>query len=159
MDTFTWIHVAVGTVGIATGCFVVWGLRYGLRLDGWTAVFLLTTLAASLTGFGFPFRQFLPAHAVGIVSLVVLPLAIAARYFLRLSGIWRTVYVVCAVAALYLNVVVLVAQAFMKVPALNALAPTITEWPFVAAQVVLFGLFSWIGIAALRAGATPARLE
>jgi len=49
---------------------VVFGLLGGKRLDGWTALFLVTTVLTSVTGFLFPFHKFLPSHGVGIVSLV-----------------------------------------------------------------------------------------
>ncbi len=49
------------------------------RLDGWTALFLVKTVATSVTGFGFPFHHLLPSHKVGIISLVVPLVAILAR--------------------------------------------------------------------------------
>jgi hypothetical protein len=111
-------------VAIVSGFVVVFGLLTAKRLDGWTALFLATTVATSVTGFLFPFHRFMSSHAVGIVSLLVLPVAIFALYRRRLVGYWRPVYVVAAMLALYLNVFVLVAQAFLKVPALKATVPT-----------------------------------
>jgi hypothetical protein len=116
------------------------------RLDGWTAVFLATTVATSVTGFFFPFHKFLPSHALGIISLVVLPIAIFARYRRHLAGHWRGAYVITSVMALYLNVFVLVVQLFRKVPALNAMAPTQTEPPFKLTQLVVLILFVVLGI-------------
>src|SRR5205814_10230456 len=116
--------------------------------EGWTAAFLGTTAATSLTGFGFPFHHLLPSHVVGLVSLAVLALAAAARYLFDLRRRWRRVYAVCAVLALYLNVFVGVVQAFLKVPALNALAPKQTEPPFVVAQAVVLVLFIVMAVAA-----------
>jgi hypothetical protein len=110
-------------------------------MDGWTAVFLVTTTATSVTGFGFPFVRFLPSHGVGIVSLLVLLIALLARYRFHLGGAWRWLYSVSVVFALYLNVFVLIAQAFSKVPQLKALAPTQSEPPFIAAQLVVLALF------------------
>jgi hypothetical protein len=93
----------------------------------------------------------LPSHIVGIITLVALTLAIFARYGHRLAGAWRWIYVLGAVVALYLNVFVLIVQAFMKVPGLNALAPTQSEPPFLATQVVVLVIFILLGIgAALR---------
>jgi hypothetical protein len=150
-ETFTIVHVLLSLVGIGSGLVVVFGLLAGKRLDGWTAVFLATTVATSVTGFGFPFDHLLPSHKVGIVSLLVLAVAILARYSFRLAGAWRRVYAVCAVLALYLNVFVGVVQAFLNVPALKALAPQQTEAPFVVAQAGVLVLFVVLGsLAAIR---------
>src|SRR5947209_11163619 len=116
LEIYTIVHVLISLVGIFS-CFVVLiGLLDRNRLDGWTALFLATTVATSVTGFGFPFHHLLPSHIVGIISLVVLAIAIAARYRFRLTGAWRPTYVVSVAVALYLNIFVLVAQLFGKVP-------------------------------------------
>jgi len=159
-STYTLVHVLLSLVGIASGLVVVFGLLTGKRLDGWTALFLATTVATSLTGFGFPFDHLLPSHKVGIISLVLLAFAILARYAFHLRGVWRRIYVTTAVAALYLNVFVGVVQAFLKVPALHALAPKQTEPPFLITQLVVLVLFIVIGImAAKRFHGEPLRAE
>src|SRR5207253_1791059 len=122
-STFTFVHVLISLVGIGSGFVVLFGLLAGKRLNGWTALFLATTVATSVTGFGFPFDHLLPSHKVGIISLLVLAIAILARYVFHLAGAWRRIYVVSASVALYLNVFVGVVQAFEKVPALKELAP------------------------------------
>src|SRR3979490_1670646 len=124
MATFTFVHVAISLVGIAPGLVVLFGLLPGKWLDGWTALFLLTTAATSLTGFGFPFDHLLPSHVVGIISLVVLAVAAAARYGFHLAGPWRWVYVAGAVISLYFNVFVVIVQPFLKGPGIHPLAPT-----------------------------------
>ena len=146
--TYTLIHVLISLVGIVSGLVVVFGLLGGKRLDGWTALFLATTVATSVTGFGFPFDHLLPSHKVGILSLVLLAIAILARYAFHLAGSWRVVYVISAVVALYLNVFVLIAQLFMKVPELKAMAPTGSEPPFLVAQLVCMAIFVVLGIGA-----------
>src|SRR2546423_4976171 len=123
IKTFTSIHVVLSLEGISSGFVVMLGLLTARRLNGWTVLFLASTAATSATGFGFPFHQLLPSHKVGIVSLVVLVVAVLARYTFHLAGAWRWIYVVGSVVALYLNVFVFVVQAFEKVPALSALAP------------------------------------
>src|ERR1700674_2352469 len=123
LSTFTLVHVVISLIGIVAGFIVTFGLLAGKRLNGWTALFLLSTVATSASGFGFPFDHLLPSHKVGILSLVVLAAAILARYGFHLGGAWRSIYVVGAVVALYLNVFVLIVQLFQKVPALKALAP------------------------------------
>jgi len=146
MTALTFVHVVLSLIGIFTGLVVTFGLLSGKRLDGWTGVFLLTTVLTSVTGFFFPFHQFLPSHAVGILSLIALAFAIFARYGRHLAGAWRRVYAVNAVIALYLNVFVLVAQLFDKVPALKAMAPTKSEPPFKVAQLVVLLLFVVLGV-------------
>ena len=141
LQPFTFAHVVIGLVGIASGFVVLFGLLSARRLEGWTALFLVTTVATSVTGFGFPVDIILPSHIVGAISLVVLAAAILARYAFRLAGPWRYVYVIGAGIALYLNVFVLIAQLFSKVPALKALAPTQSEPPFVLAQSAVLAVF------------------
>ena len=116
----------------------------------------MTTVLTNVTGFGFPFVVFLPSHGVGILSLVVLPVAIAARYWKDLAGPWRGVYVVVAVVALYRNVFVLVVQLFRRLPALLVAAPTQKEPPFVVTQLLLLALFIVLGREAFK-GFHPSR--
>jgi hypothetical protein len=150
ISTFTTVHVVLSLVGIFSGFVVLIGLLAGKRLDGLTALFLVSTVLTSVTGFLFPVDHFLPSHGVGIISLVVLAVAILARYAFHLAGAWRWIYVVGAVVGLYLNVFVLIAQAFLKVPALKAMAPTHSEPPFLIAQLVVMALFIALGIAAAK---------
>lgn len=137
------LHVALSLVGILTGFVVMYGFITSQRFDGVTVVFLATTIATSVTGFPpfFRFEKLLPSHVVGVISLVVLALAVYARYGAALSGSWSTTYVVTAVIAQYLNVFVLVVQLFLKVGALKALAPTQKEPPFKIAQSVVLLAF------------------
>jgi hypothetical protein len=149
-STFTLVHVLLSLVGIGSGVLVAYGMLLGKRFDGATAIFLLTTVLTSLTGFLFPFEHLLPSHVVGIISLVALAVAILARYALHLAGAWRPLYVVCAVLALYLNVFVLLVQVFLKVPAVHALAPTQKEPPFLVVQLIVMALFVVLGIFAVK---------
>jgi hypothetical protein len=148
MTPFTFAHVVISLVGIASGFVVLWGLLTARRLDGWTALFLLSTVATSVTGFFFPFERLLPSHVVGIISLVVLVIVILARYPRHLAGVWRRIYAVSAVIALYLNFFVLIVQSFLKVPALHAVAPNQTESPFVITQLVVLVLFALFAVGA-----------
>jgi hypothetical protein len=156
-STFTLLHVLISLAGIGSGLIVVYGMLSGKRLDGWTAIFLTTTVLTSVTGFLFPIEHLLPSHKVGIISLIVLALAILGRYAFHLAGSWRRTYVICAVIALYLNCFVGVVQAFLKVPALKALAPTQKEPPFLVAQVLVLGVFvELMVLASKRFRPTPA---
>jgi hypothetical protein len=151
LAAFTLVHVIISLAGIVSGLIVVLGLLAGKRLDRWTAIFLATTALTSVTGFGFPFEHLLPSHVVGGISLAVLAVAAFARYSRHLVGAWRRAYVISAVVALYLNVFVLVVQAFRRVPALTALAPTQSEPPFAIAQLVVLAAFIAVGtLASLR---------
>jgi hypothetical protein len=151
MTTLTLVHVAISLIGIGSGFVVLLGFLAARRLDGWTALFLASTVATSVTGFlFFPFHHFLPSHAVGIISLLVLVVAIYARYPRRLAGAWRSIYVVAAAIALYLNVFVGIVQAFEKKAALKAMAPTQSEPPFVITQLVIMALFIVLTVIAIK---------
>jgi hypothetical protein len=140
-SAYTFIHVLLSVVGIGTGFVVIYGLLVGKRLAGWTGVFLATTIATSVTGFGFPEHKLTPAHVFGIISLLVLAVTVPALYHYRLAGAWRSIYVVGSALALYLNVFVLVVQAFRRVPWLKELAPTQSEPPFLIAQLAVLAFF------------------
>jgi hypothetical protein len=150
MDTFTLVHVVLSLIGILSGLVVLYGLLTANRMNGWTMIFLVTTVATSVTGFGFPFHGVTPAIIVGILSLIVLLAAIVARYAFHLAGSWRWIYVVTSVVALYFNVFVLVAQSFLKIPALHALAPKGSEPPFAIAQGIVLLLFIVAGTLAVK---------
>ena len=149
-STFTLVHVLISLVGIGSGFIVVYGLLTGRRLDGWTATFLATTILTSVTGFFFPVEHILPSHMVGVISLVVLAAALLARYARHMQHSWRSIYVVCAIIALYLNVFVAVVQSFLKIPPVHALAPTQKEPPFLVAQLAVMAIFVVIGILAVK---------
>jgi hypothetical protein len=149
MALFTLVHVVISLIGIITGLVVLGGLLSGKRLDGWTGLFLLTTIVTNLTGYGFPVDRVLPSHIVGAISLVALAIACMARYGYRLAGGWRKAYVVTAVLSLYLNVFVLIVQTFQKVPALRELAPTQSEPPFAISQLIVLVMFGVLGYRAV----------
>jgi formate hydrogenlyase subunit 4 len=156
MTAFTLIHVGISLAAILSGLVVLFGMLTAKRLDGWTAFFLATTVLTSATGFFFPFHGVTPAIVVGIISLVVLAVAIFARYARNLSGVWRKTYVVTSVFALYFNVFVLIVQAFQKIPALKEIAPTQNDPPFRLTQLVVLVAFIVLGIlATIRFRAEP----
>jgi hypothetical protein len=150
LQTFTVVHTALSLIGIVSGLVVVMDLLDGKQRGKWTALFLLTTVLTSVTGFLFPFDHLLPSHKVGMISLVALAIAILAHYPMHLAGGWRRTYVLSAVLSLYLNVFVLVVQLFLKVPSLRGLAPTQQEPPFFVAQLIVLALFIWLAIAAVK---------
>jgi hypothetical protein len=149
-SAFTLFHVALSLVGIVAGVVVAAAMLGSKTANGWTALFLATTVLTSVTGFLFPSDKVLPSHIVGVISLLVLIIAIAALYGYRLARSWRWIYVVSALVALYLNVFVLVAQAFLKVAVLNALAPTQSDPGFIIAQLIVMAIFVVLGIRAVK---------
>jgi|ERR1700690_3286476 len=137
MTIFTAMHVLISLIGIVSGLVVLGGLLTNNSMNAWTLLFLITTLATSVTGFFFPIHGFTPALGVGILSMVVLSVTVAARYAFNLSGRWHLMYIAGAVAALYFNSFVLVVQTFLKIPLLHAFAPTGTEPPFILTQALV----------------------
>jgi hypothetical protein len=149
-STYTLLHVLISFVGIGSGLAVIYGMFRSHRLDAITMVFVVSTALTSLTGFAFPNEHITPGIIVGILSLVVLAIAILGRYVMHMRGAWRAIYVITAAIAVYFNCFVLVAQSFEKVPALHALAPTQKEPPFAVAQVILLVLFVVLTVMAVK---------
>ena len=149
VEAFTLLHVVITLVAIGSGLIVVGGMFASHKLPGTTAIFLLTTALTSVTGFLFPVHGFTPALGVGTLACLILLIALFALYKEHLVGAWRWIYVITAVASLYLNVFVLVVQSFVKVPALTALAPTQSEPPFAITQAVVLAIFILIGLIAV----------
>jgi hypothetical protein len=149
VGAFTILHVIISLVAIGSGLIVVGGMFASNRLPVVTALFLFTTALTSLTGFLFPIHGFTPALGVGIVACVILAVALFALYKEHLASAWRWIYVITAVLSLYLNVFVLVVQSFVKVSALNALAPTQTEPPFAVTQAAVLAIFILIALIAV----------
>jgi hypothetical protein len=152
LSTFTAVHVIISLIAIVSGIIVMFGLLGSKRMPGMTAIFLLFTILTSATGFLFPVDKLLPSHMIGILSLVLLAIACIALYVMKLSGPWRWIYVVTAMTALYLNVFVLIIQAFLKVGPLHALAPSVppSEPPFAVLQGIVLLFFVIVIIGAVR---------
>jgi hypothetical protein len=152
LHAVTILHVVISLIGIVTGLVVLSGLLKSQSMPGMTAIFLLTTILTNATGFMFPFTTLLPSHVIAIISLVLLAIACYALYGMKLSGVWRPVYLVTAIASLYLNVFVLVIQSFLKIGPLHELAPSVppSEPPFAVTQGIVLLLFVIAGIMSLR---------
>ncbi len=147
---FTTLHVIISLVGIATGFIVAFGMIGARHLPLWNALFLATTALTSLTGFLFPFKGVTPGIVIGILSILLLIVAVVALYSKRLSGGWRGTYVITAMLAQYFNFFVLIVQSFEKVPSLHALAPTGSEGPFKIAQLLVLVLFIALTVVAFK---------
>jgi hypothetical protein len=150
MTPFTLVHVLISLAGIISGFVVIDGFLKARRLDGWNAFFLTMTILTSVTGFFFPRNGITPGQIVGAISLVLLVIAVLARYPLHFSGAGRWLYVITAVIAQYFNFAVLIIQSFQKVAPLKELAPTQSEPPFLIAQLAALALFVLLGIFSLR---------
>jgi phosphoglycerol transferase MdoB-like AlkP superfamily enzyme len=150
IENFTILHVVISLIAIVSGLIVLVGMLGSRRLPGWTALFLATTVLTSVTGFMFPISGLTPGIVFGLISVVVLAIALIALYVKQLGGAWRWIYVTTALIALYLNVFVLIVQLFQKVPALQKLAPTQSELPFSVTQGVILVAFLVLGTMAAR---------
>jgi hypothetical protein len=148
LGAFTILHVILTLVAIGSGLIVVGGMFASHRLPVTTALFLLTTALTGATGFLFPIHGLTPALRVGILACAILAVALFALYKEELAGAWRWIYVITAVASLYL-VFVLVVQSFVKVSALTSLAPTQSEPPFAITQAVVLAIFILIALIAV----------
>jgi hypothetical protein len=123
LSAFTTLHVVISLIAIVAGLIVMFGMLGPYRAGGLTGIFLLFTILTSVTGFMFPFNGITPGILIGILSCVLLAIACLALYAMKVSGPWRWIYAVTALASLYLNVFVLIVQGFVKIPSLHALAP------------------------------------
>jgi hypothetical protein len=150
ITTFTLIHTLLSVIGIFAGLVLAGGWLSGKQLERWSLLFLVTTFLTNLSGFGFPFVVLLPGHIIGALSLVILPLVVAARYGKHLAGGWQKVYVIGSMVLLYFNAFILVVQLFKRIPGLIAAAPTQTEPPFAITQLIVLALFLWLGREAVK---------
>ena len=157
LETFTTVHVGISLIAIVTSFIVMFGMVASNRLPGWTAVCLLFTVLTTITGFMFPIGGFTPALGTGVVSSVLLLLALFGLYVKKLAGSWRWIYVVTAVAAFWFNVFVLIVQSFEKIKLLNAAAPMVgPPFPepvmthFAITQGVMLVVFVVLGFLAVR---------
>jgi hypothetical protein len=146
LSPFGFVHTALSLLAVVSGLIVVVGLLAAKRLDAWTAVYLTSALATTVTGFGFPGSFGVPQY-VGMVALAFLVVAGLARYAFRLRGVWRPIYAFAAVLGVWSLVFFVVGEAFLRTP-LNALAPTLTEPPFLLAELAALVLFVTLAIAA-----------
>ena len=150
LSTLTIVHVALSLVGLVSGAVVLRAMLRSRMSAPVTALFLLTTMATSLTGFVYPLTRIGLGQVVGVLCLLVVVPALLALYSFRLTGRWRAVYAAGATAALYLNAVIAVAQLFKKVAVLQPLMPSLTAPAFLAAQAVLLAVFVVLGEHAVR---------
>jgi hypothetical protein len=148
---FTFLHVALSLIGMASGIVALYVGPLGSRgATCVTALFIVSTLATSLSGFMFPSLRLGPGHVTGAMTLLVFVPTLLALYRYRLAEPWRQVYTIGAATALYLNVFIAVLQAFGKVSILRPLAPSFAAPPLVATQLVVLAIFIALLLLAAR---------
>jgi len=150
LPPLAFIHTLISLVGIVLGFIVMKGNFANDRMDRMTGWFLAMTILTSATGFILPATKIMPSHVVGVISLVILAVACYARYSKRMGGGWRVTWLTTAIMAQWFNCFVLVAQLFLKVPALHELAPEGKEPPFAIAQGVVLLAFIAAGVVSLK---------
>ena len=154
LSTLGFIHTALSLLALASGLVVVMGLVGGRPLNGWTAVYFASAVATNATGFTFPGDFGIP-HYLGLGAALALMVAIPARYIFRLAGAWRPIYAVATVVSVHVLVFFTIGEAFLRIPSLNALAPTLTETPFAVTQLAGMLLFVALAVAAATAARRP----
>ncbi len=146
LPAFTTLHVVISLIGIAAGLIFFGALASGRWTSFVNGTFLDFTALTSITGFMFPNVPVAPPFIFGVISVVLLAVAFFALYVGKLRGRWITIYLVTALIAQWLNMVVLVVQSFQKIPVLHALAPTGAEPPVLAGQalvLLIIAFFAW----------------
>lgn len=150
LSVFTQIHVAISLIGIVSGVIVIAGFLRNQICTPLNIFFLVFTTATSVTGFFFPFQGITPAIVLGVVSLGVLAFGILSWKKGRLKS-----YIVSAVVAQYLNVLVLIVQTFKHVPFFHSLAPKGSEPIVAVTQLIALAIFVAAGIAAVKRYKAP----
>ena len=158
LHAFTVLHVIISIVELFAGAVIVLQMLSGKR-SGLNFPFLLMAVLTTITGFMFPYHGRTPGIVLGFITLPFLLLAAVAWYTGRLRGAWRAIYVLSILILFYLDAFVAVAQAFMKIPALHALAPHGNEPPFAVAQGLLLLVFIIFGFLAVKRFRPAAQID
>lgn len=148
--TLLGFHTIVSLLALVTGLPLVAAMAGGRSWPRMASLTLLLLFLTSASGFLFPFDKVLPSHIVGALSLLALALAAWARWGAGLRDRWHGHYVAAVFTAVWLDAFVALVQAFLKVPALHAIAPTQQSPGFVLAQSLLLAVFVWLGLRAWR---------
>jgi hypothetical protein len=144
IGTFTFLHVVITLVAIGSGLIIVGGMFASRVLPVTTALFLHNGIDQH-NGVPLPHSRFYAG--IGRRCLGLCDPTGRAVCFIQRAPSRRMALDLCdhAIASLF----VLVAQSFMKVAALNALAPTQAEPPFAITQSVVLMIFVLTGLIAL----------
>ena len=146
LSTLTLIHVIISLIGIVAGLAVVFGFLKSGKPGMMNTIFLLFTILTDVTGYiFFPFHGVTPGIILGAISLVVLTVALVA-----LMKKWTSLYIITATLAEFFNVLVLIAQSFMKIHALHKFAPKGNEPIVGITQLVVLIGFIVLMVVAIR---------
>jgi hypothetical protein len=148
--TFKLIYVIVSLFAMFAGVMLVRDMRKMRPLGIWNPLFFAATIITCGAGFLFPPNTFGPPQKVCTIALAVLALGLFALTATRMNGLWRWIYAICVIGALYLNVFMGITQAFERIPVLHRYAPTDSEPPYIAAQFLVFLAFLVVGFIAAR---------
>ncbi|MBG1233483.1 hypothetical protein [Aestuariivirga litoralis] len=152
MDVFTLtlIHTALSFLALALG-WVALRAYFATTPQVWTDLFILGVILVDVTGFLLPIKGFTPAVGTGIVSSIIIILMLLARFGFGLKGWWGKLYALGIVANVFFLVLVTIAQSFLKLPELKAIAAPDGTGPwFLLAQVINLVVFAWIGFKIMR---------
>ena len=151
ITTLILVHTALSFFALTLG-FVAIRAIFASTPAVWTDLFIVAAILVVATGFLFPFKVF-PLSigtSIVIVASVILVAMLLARFLFGLSGWWRTIYDLGIVVNVFFLVLFAIAQSFLKLPELHALAPNGSEPPFLVAQLINLAVFAWIGFRVFR---------
>lgn len=136
-----WVHTGFSVLALILGLLVV--ATFVAKRHGGILVtpFLLMTLASNVTTLPFFSRDFGIAQKFTILGLILVTVAILARYVFKSGGFWRRMEVVALVLSTWLQVFFTINEAFIRVPSLKVLAPTLSEPPFRFSQLTALAAF------------------
>lgn len=158
LEILTLLHTAISLLAIASGVIFFGALtthRWPVRVN---VLFLVCTILTSATGFLFPPKPIGPPFVFGVLSLLLLAVAVYALSIRHCLGRWRIGYLGTALVAQWLNMIVLIVQSYQKIPALHALAPTGSEPIVLWTQAALAAAVCYIGWSVLRSPRAPSSI-
>jgi hypothetical protein len=151
LNMLTFLHVVSALVAIGFGAIVLIGILTRKLLNKWPIRFLECSLVTSVTGLLFPFHRLLPTHWTYMLSVYLSGVAVLAWRKFHFAGVWSSIFVTSIPIVLYLDVLAVIVQVFKRIPSLMALAPTLSESPFLATEfVVLMPFAMYSAVAAKR---------
>jgi hypothetical protein len=150
LSILTFLHVASALVAIGFGAIVLVGILTRELLNKWPVRFLKCSLVTSVTGLLFPFHQFLPTHWAYMLSVYLSGAAVLAWRKFHFAGVWSSIFAMSIPIVLYLDVLAVIVQVFKHTPSLTALAPTLSESPFLVTEFVVLMPFAMYAIVAAK---------
>ena len=150
LSILTFLHVASALVAIGFGAIVLVGILRRELLNKWPVRFLECSLVTSVTGLLFPFHRLLPTHWTYMLSVYLSGAAVLSWRKFHFAGVWSSIFAMSIPIVLYLDVLAVIVQVFKHTPSLMALAPTLSEPPFLATEFVALMPFAMYSIFAAK---------